>query len=221
MTVRLCLSTANTVMYPQGGHLWVFINWALGFRACGCEVSWLDVVSPDIPKVELRQAIQRLAAVLKPFGLDRSILVDYLTEDRRASTVDLSTFDLLFDLRWDLPEHLRIQPRRSALLDIDPGQLQFALVRGKYPIPNHNVFFSIGSAGTPAARFPDVGKTWIRTYPCVYLPEWPVVRSAPNAAWTTISHWWEKGTRWMVDGEGNAFADAKRDGFSPLYGGTV
>ena len=48
MPTRVCLSTANTLCYPQGGHLWVFINWALGFSACGCDVYWLDIAPPDI-----------------------------------------------------------------------------------------------------------------------------------------------------------------------------
>ena len=39
MSVTVCLSTKKTLSYPQGGgHLWVFLNWALGLRALGCEV---------------------------------------------------------------------------------------------------------------------------------------------------------------------------------------
>src|SRR5215216_8030548 len=46
MSVTVCLSTNTTLNYPQGGgHLWVFLNWALGLRALGCEVIWLETVS--------------------------------------------------------------------------------------------------------------------------------------------------------------------------------
>jgi hypothetical protein len=46
MSVTVCLSTNQTLNYPQGGgHLWVFLNWALGLRALGCEVIWLETVS--------------------------------------------------------------------------------------------------------------------------------------------------------------------------------
>jgi len=43
----VCLGTSNTLRYPQGGHLWVFLNWALGFRSQGCRIIWLDVVDPN------------------------------------------------------------------------------------------------------------------------------------------------------------------------------
>jgi hypothetical protein len=217
MPLRVCLSTAGTLAYPQGGHLWIFINWALGFRACGCDVYWLDVVSPNIPTAELDAAIKRLQKALKPFGLDHSLLVDYLSDEggRPSSMADADDFDLIFDLRYDLPDRLRRRARRSALLDIDPGQLQVALVGGAYPDPKHNLFFSIGSTGTPTARFPDAGKSWIHTPPCVYLPEWPVSPTPLNAAWTTVAHWWGQG-QWMVDEVGKNFPDAKRDGFAPL-----
>jgi hypothetical protein len=46
MSVTVCLSTNQTLNYPQGGgHLWVFLNWALGLRVLGCEVIWLETVS--------------------------------------------------------------------------------------------------------------------------------------------------------------------------------
>src|SRR6476660_7719791 len=148
MSTRVCLSTANTLSYPQGGgYLWVFINWALGFRACGCDVYWLDVVRPDIQPEELRGAVQHLRESLKPFGLDGSILVDCLSDqgDGRdiLTTADVDNFDLLFDLRYNLPERLRKRAKRSALLDIDPGQFQVALSGGGYPDPQHDLFFTI------------------------------------------------------------------------------
>ena len=194
----------------------MFINWALGFRACGCEVYWLDVVPPNTSPEELQDAIHRLKTSLKPFGLDRLILVDYLSDEVGISAIstadNFGDFDLLFDLRYNLPSRLRKRARRSAFLDMDPGQLQIALATGVYPDPKHDLFFSIGSAGTPMARFPDVGKTWIHTHPCVYLPEWPVYPAPPNAAWTTVAHWWGEGG---LD-EAGEFPNSKRDGFAPL-----
>jgi hypothetical protein len=48
MSATVCLSTNTSLSYPQGGgHLWIFLNWALGLRALGCEVIWLETVSSE------------------------------------------------------------------------------------------------------------------------------------------------------------------------------
>src|SRR3954454_19218058 len=45
MSRTVCL-WARTLGYPtEGGHLWVYLNWALGAIACGCEVIWLEAFS--------------------------------------------------------------------------------------------------------------------------------------------------------------------------------
>ena len=43
MSTAVCLAPARTIAYPQGGgHLWVYLQWALGLRALGCRVIWLE-----------------------------------------------------------------------------------------------------------------------------------------------------------------------------------
>ena len=40
--------SANTLSYPQGGgHMWVYLNWALGLREVGCDVVWLEGTVKD------------------------------------------------------------------------------------------------------------------------------------------------------------------------------
>src|SRR4051794_26424561 len=214
MPLRICLSTANTLSYPQGGYLWIIINWALGFRACGCDIAWLDVVPPSMPAEAVKVATERLRNALRPFGLDTTVLVGHLTEEPTSLDDNIGSFDFFFDLRYNLPNRLRQRARRSALLDIDPGQLQVALANGVYPDPGHDLFFTIGSTGTSAARFPDAGKNWLHIAPCVYLPEWPIRPTPPDAAWTTMAHWWNGS--WMLDETGGWFPDEKRAAFEPL-----
>jgi len=49
MSLTVCLAPANTIGYPQGGgHLWVYLNWALALRAIGCRVIWLEGVDDDV-----------------------------------------------------------------------------------------------------------------------------------------------------------------------------
>ena len=44
MSRTVCLA-ANCIGYPEGGgHLWVYLNWALGLRALGCRVTWMERV---------------------------------------------------------------------------------------------------------------------------------------------------------------------------------
>ena len=42
MSITVCIAPA-TLDYPLGGgHLWAYLNWALGLRALGCNVLWLE-----------------------------------------------------------------------------------------------------------------------------------------------------------------------------------
>ena len=46
--MKVCLF-ANTLSYPEGGgHLWVYLNWALGLRSLGCQVIWLEDTDPRV-----------------------------------------------------------------------------------------------------------------------------------------------------------------------------
>ncbi len=223
MPPSVCLSAANTLDYPQGGNLWVFINWALGLRSCGCEVTWLDVVRPSVSLDELTGKYEHLRKILRPFGLDANLVVDFLSIDDLSHRLDqaglpcledFDRFDLLVDLRYNLPERLLAYFRRKVLIDIDPGLYQFALAGGAYPEPKHDLLFSIGeTVGQPGAKFTNAGKRWLYTPPCVFLGEWPFSMGSSDAPWTTVAHWWGE---WMVDETGEAYENTKRAGFRPF-----
>jgi hypothetical protein len=222
--MRVCLSVPNSLTYPQGGHLWVFINWALGFRSIGCDVIWLDVVPVSMPVTELQQRLAYLRTLLSPFGIN-AIAVDFISDadftsvlhDAQLPTVDdFGGFDLLFDLRYDLPPRLVKCAKRSALLDIDPGSLQLALDGGGYAPPRHDVFFTIGETVGRSKYFTGAARTWVYTPPCVFLAEWPVCPAPNGAPWTTVAHWWS--APWMPDETGGFFCDSKREGFQAFMG---
>jgi len=208
MPLKVCLSTANTLMYPQGGHLWVFINWALGLRACGCEVTWLDVVPPSLPLDELSARYEHLRGVLHPFTLDANLVLDFLSREQLGARLDeaalpclesFGPFDLLVDLRYDLPERLFATFRRKVLINIDPGQYELALAAGAFPYPKHDLLFSIGEMTRGAVG----SKNWLYTPPCVFLDEWPFTLGSTDAPWTTVAHWWRE----------QDYDDSKREGF--------
>src|SRR5205814_3244667 len=81
VSVTVCLAPANTVAYPNGGgHLWVYLHWALGLKALGCRVIWLEALDlddrDDSPAARRRrrggaaaECVATLKARLEPYGL--------------------------------------------------------------------------------------------------------------------------------------------------------
>ena len=56
---------AHTIDYPTGGgHLWVYLNWALGLRESGCEVVWLEAYDGRPGR-----SVESLRSRLRPYGL--------------------------------------------------------------------------------------------------------------------------------------------------------
>jgi hypothetical protein len=175
MSITVCLSTNQTLNYPQGsGHLWVFLNWALGLRALGCEVIWLETVSnkesvaalnrrrglePDglaERAGDLVHEVQANVATLKRrlerYGLAERLALyswggEVLSGEVTEGCLDLEAAaeaDLLLNLRYNLPGEVVERFRRSALLDIDPGLLQVWMSQGLVSVPQHDLYFTIG-----------------------------------------------------------------------------
>lgn len=187
----VCLA-ADTIGYPEGGgHVWAYLNWALGLEEAGCEVLWLEQ-----DRAELAASLRER---LRPYGLDDSVVL--WSEAARAQ----EEADLLLNVYYALPEEIVTGFRRSALLDIDPGLTQYWIASGAVRPANHDVRFTIGEAAT------DDG--WVFTPPCVSLAAWPVARAADGAAFTTVSHW--VANEWVEEPDGNLYANDKRTGFLP------
>jgi hypothetical protein len=230
VSLTVCLAPANTIAYPNGGgHLWVYLHWALGLKALGCRVIWLEALDLDDgdPSAaarrrrrggDPRENIAILKARLAPFGLADSVALTSMTgdpvpADLAQGTLDLDAAaraDLLLNLWHSLPAPIVSRFGRSALIDTDPGLLQIWMTTGDVLPAPHDRYFTIGeTVGTPAARFPDCGLPWLYTPPPVYLPEWPAL--APNGAgpYTTVAHWWG-GT---FEFNGTTFSNEKRASF--------
>ncbi|PYO25152.1 MAG: hypothetical protein DMD73_14865 [Gemmatimonadetes bacterium] len=227
MSLTVCLAPANTVGYPQGGgHLWVYLNWALALRAAGCRVIWLEGVDDDVGDTsvahrrrwrgrDVRECVATLQAHLGRYGFANALALYSITgaplpADLAASGLTLEVAadaDLLLNLSHALPESAVRRFRRSAFVDTDPGLFQVWMTTGDICVAPHDVYFTIGeTVGTPAARFPDCGLRWHYTPPPVFLAEWPVVRADPASPYTTITHWWG-GT---FEFAGTTFSNEKR-----------
>lgn len=224
------LSTSNVADYPEGGgHFWVYMQYVLGLRALGCEVFWLEhfrgsgIEETDI--ATLRIFLERM----KQFDMSDNVLIheprngvpffDSLVElSHPAETLEkiCSRADLLINFLYGIDPDILSRFKRTALIDIDPGLLQFWLSQGQIVMPAHDVHFSTGeTAGTPGALFPDCGIFWHRTRPIVSLNEWPMAYHAEAEFFTTVSGWWGGGEEgeWITDRKEICYENNKRVSF--------
>jgi hypothetical protein len=220
MALTVCLSANTFNSLDQGGHRWVYLNWALGLRALDCDVVWLETVRADVSPERALTCLTALKRDLAPYGLDDRVAVCFetgaeLSPDFQAGCLDLesaSEADLLLNLQYWLSEEIVCRFPRTALVDIDPGLLQMWLRNGSVVAAPHDLYFTIGEGvGRPGARIPECGLRWEYTPPPVDLEAWAPTRPDPGAAFTTVTHW--GGVE--IEVEGRLAANSKRDGFLP------
>ena len=73
MSYTVCV-VADTLRYPEGGgHMWVYLNWALGLKSIGCRVLWLEAVKSSIPKERLGYYVAELKSRLTVYNLQNSV----------------------------------------------------------------------------------------------------------------------------------------------------
>jgi hypothetical protein len=132
-----------------------------------------------------------------------------LSRDEAESIFDRA--DLLLNFHYAIAPDLLARFRRTALVDIDPGLLQFWISRGQLSVPPHDFYFTIGeTVGTPKALFTDCGLPWIRIRPPICLELWPRVFDAKAEAFTTVSNW--DADDWVVD-KTEVYENTKRAAF--------
>lgn len=218
MSITVWLA-ASTLGYPQGGgHLWVYLNWALGLRALGCRVVWLEAVDPQTPVHEVQALTLALKRRLERQGLAECLALCSKNGEPLPRAVAERCLDieaaaeahLLLNLAYDIPPQVVERFQRSALMDIDPGLLQIWMSMGQLSVARHDLYFTTGeTVGTPAARFPHCDLQWHYTPPAVFLPAWPPTLADPMAPYTTVSNWWGEWVEW----QGESFNNEKRTSF--------
>ncbi len=220
VSITVCFA-ANALSYPKGGgHMWVYLNWALGLRALGCRVIWLEriVRRPD----EVRPRIDTLKRNLERYGLTENLaLCDATGEplpdgaaEGYLSMEEAAEADLLLNMRYGMPPEIVDRFERSALVDIDPGLLQVWVSAGWINPAHHDMYFTIGeTVGTQAARFPDCGLRWHYTPPPVFLGAWPPTFADSRSPYTTVSHWGES----FMEYNGQTIGTGKKTGFLDFF----
>jgi hypothetical protein len=214
------ISPSNVVTFPEGGgHFWVYMQYVQGLRQLGCEVYWLERFQGSSAQPRDALTLSTFFKRMERYGLGDKVILyasqDSIPGDGKKTYEYIGTVqsqaegvfkqaDLLLNFHYNIDPILLSYFQRTALVDIDPGLLQFWINTGQLFVFSHHHYFSIGeTVGTPIAKFPDCGLPWIRIRPPVCLELWPYMYDPNCEAFTTVSGWWGG------DGKGEFITDGK------------
>ncbi|HEY6156602.1 MAG TPA: hypothetical protein VIV88_04075 [Gemmatimonadales bacterium] len=199
------ISVYKVANFPDGGgHFWVYMQYAQGLRRLGCDVYWLEQFRPPDDRAAETRMLSAFFERLGRFGLEGKALL-YARDRGAAAGTDALRFvggewsdaervlrqaDLLLNFHYAIDPRLLGCARRTALVDIDPGLLQFWISTGQLSVAPHDCYLTTGeTVGTPAARFSDCGLQWHHIRPPVCLDLWPFTYDPHAEAFTTVSSW--------------------------------
>jgi hypothetical protein len=210
-------------MFPDGGgHLWVYLQWFRGLADLGCDVWWLEHVAPGRDKAPDDGIVAGFLRRAERMGFGERVIVcrddgdgrlRYVNRSAEAAERVLRRADLLLDFRYRTTPAELARFRRTALVDIDPGLLQFWVRHGQIEVQPHDHHFTTGAV-PDESRLGGRTVTWTPTRPVVHLPSWPYVGEPVSGAFTTVTNWF--GDEWLSDGDGFVIDNSKRAGLMPF-----
>lgn len=197
------LSSFDVASFPEGGgHFWVYLQYVHALRKAGCDVYWMEQFNPPVrhPKASesaLRVFFERAQALglegrLLPYvGNGRVGERQWINVSASQAEATLRNADLLLNFHYAIDPSLLALPKRTALVDIDPGLLQLWMGNGELNVPPHDVYLTTGeTVGSPDAPFPDCGVSWVHFPPPVCLELWPCCYDPASRAFSTVTTWW-------------------------------
>jgi hypothetical protein len=208
------VSPHHVASFPEGGgHFWVYMQYVLGLRQLGCKVYWLEQFNLDLETEHGKATLQLFSERMRKFGMQENFILYSLEKDseqirfagRKAEDVEgiFRQTDLLLNFHYAAPSQILECFKRTALVDIDPGLLQFWISHHQLNVQPHDLYFTIGeTVGTPRALFPDCGLTWLHIRPVVNLDAWPFAYRPESRFFTSVSTW--EIEDWIV-GENEAY----------------
>jgi len=225
------ISAYDVVNYPQGGgHFWVYLQYVLGLRLLGHDVYWLEAFRAKGPKEQEAAALATFQARMQQYGLGGKCILyrtrskepsseapaEYLNMTRGEAEAIFGRADLLLNFHYAISSALLPHFQRTALVDIDPGLLQFWITRGQLNVPEHDLYFTIGEGvGRCGGKIPNDSPRWIHTGPAVCLERWPYIFDPCCEAFTTVSTW--DSSDWVVDRD-ETYENTKRVAFLEFSG---
>ena len=220
------IAAYNVAGFPEGGgHFWVYLQYVLGLREAGCDVYWLEAFRTKGRAEQEAAALATFRARMERYGLSGKSIVylttgkkpspdaprEYLGVKRHEAESVFEKADLLLNFHYAMSPALLARFRRTALIDIDPGLLQFWVSRGQLSVPRHDLYFTVGeNVGKRGSRIPDCGLDWISIRPPLCLAHWPFRFNPRCEAFTTVSIW--DSSDWIVDRD-QKYENTKRVAF--------
>ncbi|HWH96598.1 MAG TPA: hypothetical protein VNT03_22235 [Baekduia sp.] len=192
--LRIMVSGMLAGVPHQGGASWAVLQYVLGLRALGHDVTFVEPVGDASA-----DCLRYFDALVRRFGLEgRAALVDPTTGvtvglPRRALQKAADDADLLLNLSGALTDEDllgRIDVR--AFVDLDPAftQLWHAAEGIDLGLDRHNRFVTIGGRiGSDGCAVPTCGRDWIATLQPIVLDAWPVATTLRDDALSTVGHW--------------------------------
>jgi hypothetical protein len=220
------IAAYNVVAFPEGGgHFWVYLQYALGLRQLGCDVYWLEGFRTKGRVEQEAAALATFRRRMDEHGFRGKYILylapgetptpeapaEYLDMSRADAEAIFERADLLLNFHYAISPGLLAHFRRTALVDIDPGLLQFWISREQLSVPPHDFYFTTSEkVGQPDGKIPDCGLGWIHIRPAVCVERWPYSFHPRSDAFTTISIW--DSSDWIVDRD-EQYENTKRVAF--------
>jgi hypothetical protein len=220
------IAAYNVAAFPEGGgHFWVYLQYALGLRQLGCDVYWLEGFRTKGRVEQEAAALATFRRRMDEHGFHGKYILylahgdtptpeapaEYLDMSRAEAEVIFERADLLLNFHYAISAGLLAHFRRTALVDIDPGLLQFWISREQLSVPPHDFYFTLREkVGQPDGKIPDCGPGWIHIRPAVCVERWPYSFSPRSEAFTTVSIW--DSSDWIVDRD-EQYENTKRVAF--------
>ncbi len=196
MPESIVIGAALAHRVGYGGHAWALLQYVLGFREIGFEVTVLDRLEPEmLGDVSPDAALAYLRGLLdEEDGVSYCVLdadgrsLDGLSREEalartRAARFLLNVMGFVRD-----PELLAAAPRR-VFLDIDPGFGQVWRELGLADVfDGHDAFVTVGrNVGRDGCGVPTCGLRWLTIPHPVVLDRHPVV--ADGRDFTSVGSW--------------------------------
>src|SRR2546429_2926369 len=151
---RIVLSPTGAVNFPEGGgHLFLYLQYLHALRSLGCDVYWLERLytmgdqSKDLALADI------LARRLRDWGMEGRVIfyaqsdddaIEYIGVSQAEAEAVFQSAELLINFNHKIDPGLLSRFRRTAMIDIDPGLLQFWISMGQLHVPRHDLYFTIG-----------------------------------------------------------------------------